>query len=94
MIDRIVEGKRRKLLELGHKKRKVSSESESSVQGESQSKNDETDANHVDREALLREELDKIKSFDENSTLVQIFTGECILVVKISFFKVWNQIFD
>jgi len=94
MIDRIVEGKRRKLLELGHKKRKICSESESSVQDESESKNDETDANHIDREALLREELDKIKCVDENSTLVQIFTGECILVVEISFFKVRNLIFE
>jgi len=88
MIDRIVEGKRCKLLELGHKKRKICSESGSSVQDEPQSKNDETDANHIDREALLREELAKIKCIDENSSLVQIFTGECILVVEISFFKV------
>jgi len=79
MIDRIVEGKRRKLLELGHKKRKICSESESSVQDESQSKNEETDANHIDREALLREELDKIKCIDENSTLVQIFTARAWL---------------
>jgi hypothetical protein len=83
MVDRIVEGKRRKLVELSHKKRKVCGGNESSVQDESLSEHDETDMNHIDREAVLREELDKIKCIDEKSTLVQIFTGECIIGVKI-----------
>ncbi|PNF37704.1 tRNA-splicing endonuclease subunit Sen34 [Cryptotermes secundus] len=75
MIDHIVEGKRRKLLGLGHKRKKAHNENESSVQDQSQSKNYEMDTDHIDREALLRDELDKIKCMDENSTLVQTFTA-------------------
>jgi hypothetical protein len=75
MIDHIVEGKRRKLLGLGPKRRKSCNENESSVQDQSQSKNVEIDTNDIDRETLLKEELDKIKCIDENSTLVQTFTG-------------------
>jgi tRNA-splicing endonuclease subunit Sen34 len=75
MIDHIVEGKRRKLMELGPQRREACTENESSVQDQSQSKNVEIDTEHIDREALLKEELDKIRCSDENSTLVQTFTG-------------------
>jgi hypothetical protein len=79
MIDRIVEGKRRKLLGLHSKKKKAYSEKDSSMRDQSQAKNDETDTELIDREALLREELDKIKCIDENSTLVQTFTGDIFI---------------
>jgi hypothetical protein len=87
MIDRIVEGKRRKLLQLGPKRRNACSENESSVQDQSQSRNDEMDSDHIDREALLREELDKIKCIDENSTLVQTFTGAFLISSKNLIFE-------
>jgi hypothetical protein len=80
MIDRIVEGKRRKLLGLDPKKRKTCNENVSSVQEQSPSRNDKTDTDIVDREAYLREEMDKIKCIDENSTIVQTFTGELFVV--------------
>ncbi|XP_021939720.1 tRNA-splicing endonuclease subunit Sen34 [Zootermopsis nevadensis] len=79
MIDRIVEGKRRKLLGLGSKKKFAHTENDSSVQENLQSKNDKTDTDLIDRDALLKEELDKIKSIDENSTLVQTFTASAWL---------------
>jgi hypothetical protein len=86
MIDRIVEGKRRKLLGLDSKKKKAYSGNGSSVQDQSQSKNDETGTDLVDREALLREELDKIKCIDENSTLVQTFTGDIFICSRNTMF--------
>lgn len=82
MIDRIVEGKRRKLLGLGSKKKFAHTENDSSVQENLQSKNDKTDTDLIDRDALLKEELDKIKSIDENSTLVQTFTGDIFICSK------------
>lgn len=87
MIDHIVEGKRRKLLGLGHKRRKARNENESSVQDQSQSKNYEMDTDHIDREALLRDELDKIKCMDENSTLVQTFTGAFLIASRTLIFE-------
>ena len=69
MIDRIVEGKRKKLMGIGpNKRKKTNSDTENSKGG--QIKEIE-----IDREALLKEELDKIKSIDENNALIQTFTG-------------------
>jgi hypothetical protein len=45
------------------------------------------DTDHIDREALLREELDKIKSIDENSTLVQTFTGAFLIASRNLIFE-------
>ncbi|XP_069699872.1 tRNA-splicing endonuclease subunit Sen34 [Periplaneta americana] len=74
MIDKIVEGKRRKLMGCSSKNTKGSSNSKSSVQDQSPAKVDEKET-IIDKEALLKEELDKIKCIDESSTLVQIFTA-------------------
>jgi hypothetical protein len=86
MIDRIMEGKRRKLLGLDPKKKEAHKGNHSSVQDQSQLKSNETDTDLVDREALLREELDKIKCIDENGALVQIFTGDAFICRR-------NQVF-
>lgn len=88
MIDRIVEGKRKKLMGVGQgKKKKTSSDAENS--GGSQMK-DLGDEMEIDREALLKEELDKIKSVDENNALVQTFTASPWLTEKDSEPVQWN----
>lgn len=68
MIDRILEGKRRKMLGLNTKKRKRKTEKldESS----------ESEDTSIDRDTLLKNELSKTVSVPPTAILVQTCTGE------------------
>ncbi|KAJ9596257.1 hypothetical protein L9F63_027120 [Diploptera punctata] len=88
MIDKIVEGKRKKLMGVtSNKKKKVDGDAENSGRSQTKDSNDEID---IDREALLKEELDKIKDIDENNALIQTFTASPWITEKDSEPVQWN----
>ena len=73
MIDKIVEGKRKKLLGISpNKKKKMNNDADNSGGNQTQDLDDKME---IDREGLIKEELDKTKPFDENAAIIQTFTG-------------------
>lgn len=78
MIDRIIEGKRRKLLGMNTKKRNIKEENVK-VEGIT------TPETELDRETILTNELEKSTATSNPPLLVQTFTSKFILpVVTIS----------
>jgi len=80
VVDKIVEGRRKKLQGLATKKKKGKVKKEDS---EEPVVRDE-DIPEIDRDKVLQEELDKMPALSIENTIVQTFTGEFLLLSKFA----------
>lgn len=78
MMDKIVEGKRRKILGLKSTKKKM----KKPLDGETR---EVLDSIEIDREALMAEEMAKLPKLEKTEALLQIHTGKEIFYVLEDF---------